>query len=92
MTASRLSALAGPALRMFRRHAQLIFQNPFDALNPRFTIQRCLNEPLINAGVPRSERATYIERALDLARLSRAAANCCSATPINSPAASCSAW
>jgi peptide/nickel transport system ATP-binding protein len=65
-----LSALAGPALRTFRRQAQLIFQNPFDALNPRFTIARCLNEPLINAHVPGRDRALYIERALDLARLS----------------------
>ena len=26
--------------RQFRRKAQLVFQNPFDALNPRFTIRR----------------------------------------------------
>src|SRR5690349_11245367 len=64
-----LALLAGPALAAFRRRAQLIFQNPFDALNPRFTIARCLAEPLINARVPRSERAGLIERALRLARL-----------------------
>src|SRR4030095_11063461 len=31
----------------------LVFQNPFDALNPRFTIRRVLSEPLINAGIDR---------------------------------------
>ena len=37
-----LGGLAGESLRAFRRQAQLVFQNPFDALNPRFTIQRSL--------------------------------------------------
>ena len=35
-----------------RARAQLVFQNPFDALNPRFTIRRSLTEPLRNFGVP----------------------------------------
>ena len=42
-------------LKAFRRKAQLVFQNPFDALNPRFTIRRVLSEPLINAGIDREE-------------------------------------
>lgn len=54
----------------FRRKAQLIFQNPFEALNPRFTLWRCLTEPLVNAGIPRPEHRSYVERALDLARFS----------------------
>jgi ABC-type oligopeptide transport system ATPase subunit len=33
-----LAGYAGARLKAFRRKAQLIFQNPFDALNPRFTI------------------------------------------------------
>lgn len=56
--------------KIFRRKAQLIFQNPFDALNPRFTLWRCLTEPLINAGIPRPEHRFHVERALDLARFS----------------------
>ncbi len=44
---------AGDELRGFRRQAQLVFQNPFDALNPRLTIGRALAEPLVNTGVPR---------------------------------------
>ena len=48
-----LATLQGAELKAFRRKAQLVFQNPFDALNPRFTIRRVLSEPLINAGIDR---------------------------------------
>ncbi len=51
----RIAALKGANLKAFRRQAQLVFQNPFDALNPRFTVLRALTEPLINAGIERSE-------------------------------------
>ncbi|MBM3526071.1 MAG: ABC transporter ATP-binding protein, partial [Alphaproteobacteria bacterium] len=53
----------------FRRRAQLVFQNPFDALNPRFTIARALAEPLVNAGIERGEHAARIARALERVRL-----------------------
>jgi oligopeptide/dipeptide ABC transporter ATP-binding protein len=51
-----VASLRGMALKRFRGRAQLVFQNPFDALNPRFTIRRSLAEPLINAGVAKAER------------------------------------
>jgi oligopeptide/dipeptide ABC transporter ATP-binding protein len=66
-----LKEIQGRDLQTFRRHAQLIFQNPFDALNPRFTIWRSLTEPLLNAGIPRQEHRQLVERALDLARFSQ---------------------
>ncbi len=34
-------------IKIFRRKAQLMFQNPFEAINPRFTIDKVLMEPLI---------------------------------------------
>jgi oligopeptide/dipeptide ABC transporter ATP-binding protein len=64
-----LAQLSGDALRAFRRTAQLVFQNPFDALNPRFTIARVLAEPLINAGVARAEHRDRIALVLDRVRL-----------------------
>jgi len=64
-----LADLRGSALRTFRRTAQLVFQNPFDALNPRFTIARVLNEPLINAGVPKAEHRGRVADALERVRL-----------------------
>jgi peptide/nickel transport system ATP-binding protein len=53
----------------FRRRAQLVFQNPFDALNPHFTILRSLREPLHNARVPAEEHAGRIAEALKMVHL-----------------------
>jgi len=50
--------------RRFRGQAQLVFQNPFDALNPRFAIGRALGEPLRNTGVAPGEHAARIAEAL----------------------------
>jgi oligopeptide/dipeptide ABC transporter ATP-binding protein len=60
---SALSGLSGQALRDFRRQAQLVFQNPFDALNPRFTIYRAVAEPLLNAGIDRAEHMDRVASA-----------------------------
>jgi oligopeptide/dipeptide ABC transporter ATP-binding protein len=56
----------------FRQQAQLVFQNPFDALNPRFSVRRALSEPLTNTGIPRAERAPRIAEALRLVQLNDA--------------------
>ncbi len=58
-----LAGLTGEPLRAFRRQAQLVFQNPFDALNPRFTVYRAVAEPLINAGIDRAEHADRVASA-----------------------------
>ena len=42
-----IGKLKGAALKRYRRRAQLMFQNPYESLNPRFTIRRALLEPLI---------------------------------------------
>ena len=64
-----LATLKGPDLRKFRKRAQLVFQNPFDALNPRFTLRRSLAEPLLNAGLPQAEHGDRIALALKRVRL-----------------------
>jgi len=64
-----LAGLAGTGLRAFRREAQLVFQNPFDALNPRIAIGRSLAEPLINAGVPTAEHAERMRVVLERVRI-----------------------
>lgn len=64
-----LSRIGGARLKDFRSRAQLIFQNPFDAINPRFSIRQTLAEPLENASVPRAEREERIIRALELVKL-----------------------
>jgi peptide/nickel transport system ATP-binding protein len=42
-----LHTLSANKIRPLRSQFQLIFQDPFAALNPRFTINQCIAEPLI---------------------------------------------
>jgi len=42
-----LLALDKYQLRMMRRHMQMIFQDPYASLNPRMTVSRILEEPLV---------------------------------------------
>jgi oligopeptide/dipeptide ABC transporter ATP-binding protein len=64
-----VARLSGASLIAFRKRAQLVFQNPFDALNPRFTIERALAEPLVNTGVDRATHRDRVEAALSQVRL-----------------------
>lgn len=64
-----LEDFAGDHLLDFRRKAQLVFQNPFDALNPRFTIYRAIAEPLLNAGVPAEQHPELILKAMQRVQL-----------------------
>jgi oligopeptide/dipeptide ABC transporter ATP-binding protein len=45
-TTVNLDTLAGNALKRFRRHMQLIFQDPYASLNPRMTVRDIIAEPL----------------------------------------------
>ncbi len=65
----RLDTMHGPRLRQFRQQAQLVFQNPFDAINPRFTIRRAVAEPLVNTRVPKAEHEDRIVESLRLVHL-----------------------
>lgn len=58
-----LAGLEGEALKAFRRRAQLMFQNPYEALNPRFTLYRSLSEPLLIHGW--RDEAARVERILE---------------------------
>jgi len=41
----------GEAMRTFRRKVQMIFQDPYESLNPRFTVFDTIAEPLLIQGV-----------------------------------------
>jgi oligopeptide/dipeptide ABC transporter ATP-binding protein len=69
-----ITTLRGSALLPFRARTQLVFQNPFDALNPRFSIRRTLAEPLRNFGFPANEHAARIDAVMQRVRLTPAAA------------------
>lgn len=45
-----LGQLHGEELRRFRRHMQMIFQDPYSSLNPRMTVRDLIREPLQTLG------------------------------------------
>jgi peptide/nickel transport system ATP-binding protein len=46
-----ITKLDKPTLRKFRRHAQMIFQDPYSSLNPRMTVRDIIAEPLVASGI-----------------------------------------
>ena len=42
-----LAQLTNKELRVFRKHMQLIFQDPYSSLNPRMTVRDIIAEPLV---------------------------------------------
>ncbi|HEY8424590.1 MAG TPA: oligopeptide/dipeptide ABC transporter ATP-binding protein [Limnochordales bacterium] len=46
-----IARLEGPELVAFRRQAQMIFQDPYQSLNPRMTVFDILSEPLAVHGI-----------------------------------------
>ena len=62
--------LDGEALRQLRRRVQIVYQNPFASLDPRFTIARTLAEPLRAFGIgTRPERRARGAELLELVGL-----------------------
>ncbi|HZQ08413.1 MAG TPA: oligopeptide/dipeptide ABC transporter ATP-binding protein, partial [Anaerolineae bacterium] len=49
--ATDFTALDKNALRQFRRHVQMIFQDPYSSLNPRMTVRDIIAEPLVASGI-----------------------------------------
>jgi peptide/nickel transport system ATP-binding protein/oligopeptide transport system ATP-binding protein len=65
-----LLAFDSDDLRGFRRHAQIIFQDPYASLNPRMTVGQILTEPLaLHALVPAPRRRERVEELLRLVGL-----------------------
>jgi len=70
-------ALSGKALRLYRRRAQLVFQDPYASLNPKRTVRQTLEEPLrvhrmgTPAEIARSVEAAMAEVGLPAESLSR---------------------
>ncbi len=63
-------ALKHRDLKAFRREIQIIFQDPYASLNPRFTIGEIVSEPLVIHGIgTRAERAARAKELLDVVGL-----------------------
>jgi oligopeptide/dipeptide ABC transporter ATP-binding protein len=58
-------ALSGGDLRRRRRKIQMVFQNPFSSLDPRWTVRSIVAEPLVTHGVvPKREIAQRVDELL----------------------------
>ncbi|RYY40966.1 MAG: ABC transporter ATP-binding protein [Chitinophagaceae bacterium] len=71
-----LTLMRAAELRSFRKEVQLVFQDPYSALNPKLTIGEALEEPLaLRLGLSRSERKRRVQQLLDQVGLPTGAAS-----------------
>ena len=63
---TEISRLSRRHLQPHRKHLQIVFQDPYRSLNPRWTVARSLCEGPINFGTPKSEA---MDRAAELMEL-----------------------
>ena len=70
-----VTRLRGKELLGYRRDVQIIFQNPYEALDPRFSVGRSLEEPLklhsLGSASERREKVAEILEAVELKPSSR---------------------
>jgi oligopeptide transport system ATP-binding protein len=65
-----LASLSRREIRRLRSQVQMVFQDPFGSLNPRWTVGTTLEEPLsLNTELPAAERGDRIQELMSLVRL-----------------------
>jgi len=66
-----IAPLAGENLKIFRRNIQMVFQDPYESLNPRTSVLQAVMEPLINHNIGKTteERVRIVTKALEDAGL-----------------------
>jgi peptide/nickel transport system ATP-binding protein len=71
-----ISELSGSELTAYRRCAQLVFQDPYTSLNPRLTVMRIVEEPLLClTDMPEAERKELVRELLQVVGLDPRYAN-----------------
>ena len=65
---NEITDLTGKEIRSLRRRMQMIFQDPFDSLDPRMNVGSIIGEPLIVHKIPEN-RAEYREQVAELLRI-----------------------
>lgn len=63
--------LSNNAFKPYRADIQMVFQDPYASINPRFTVMQIIEEGLIVQGVSQIEREQAVVQALDTVRLPR---------------------
>ena len=66
-----LARLSGRELRLLRRRVQMVFQDPFDTLNPRRTVEQTLGDSLRLLDLGRRELDSRVDAALERVGLDR---------------------
>ena len=61
---------SGSDLKRFRRQAQIVFQDPFGSLDPRFRVQAVVTEGMTHLGLSRGARDARVAEVLELVELS----------------------
>ena len=64
-----ITRLNGKALRARRKAMQIIFQDPYGALDPRLSVEHIIAEPLLIHGVSAGEARQTVTRMLNLVGL-----------------------
>jgi peptide/nickel transport system ATP-binding protein len=65
-----IAGLSQPQLRAVRKDLQIIFQDPYDSLDPRYTVERTVQEPLLALGSESADaRRKRVEETLDMVEL-----------------------
>jgi oligopeptide/dipeptide ABC transporter ATP-binding protein len=60
-----ITRLRSRALRPLRRRMQIIYQDPYESIDPRFRVHQTIEEPLVVHGIgSREERRALVEEAL----------------------------
>ncbi|MFZ3590976.1 ABC transporter ATP-binding protein [Bacillus sp. DJP31] len=66
-----ITSLSKTEMRKLRREMQMVFQDPYASLNPRHTVERILEEPLIVHGIGnKEERKKRVREILEVVGLS----------------------
>ena len=64
-------SLSNTAFKPYRADIQMVFQDPYASINPRFTVMQIIEEGLTVQNVAKTEREQAVLQALDTVRLPR---------------------
>ena len=64
-----ITTISAAARRKLARHMQIVFQDPYSALNPRMKVGDIIAEPLVNLGMARAKRRERVAAVMETVRL-----------------------
>ncbi|MDH2901452.1 MAG: ABC transporter ATP-binding protein [archaeon] len=63
--------VTGKNRNKIRKQVQMVFQNPFESLDPRQSIKSIVTEPLLKMGVPKEQKDAQFEKVMSAVSLDR---------------------